>query len=376
MSKRVLIFDPVPFKGGSKEVMKTILSELPSNVEVWVLSNDEKSWCGSQVHFIPLFSPTFLVNQTTGFLYFLKHFIFLFSLLCTLCRVKRFSKVIGISGPCVDFALYLLTSIIAIDVIQLVQGDIANSSVANFGLIRAKKIFYLPSTLNSIQASLNSHGHRGHLSKDKFTPFINGINNATIKTKVSTNKVGFLWAASLVKWKRLELFMAAMAGLNSSVNRSVNASGNSLTSDNNQYYASVCYIKPKTGACSDISTMDNIDNVQWYADPNNLNDIRANSSVFISTAEQEPFGLSILESMVAGLAIVIPADNAYWDQHLTDGFDCIKYQPNNDESLVNALTLLINKPRLLNKIARQAQISSKRYSHLRCYAHILQSIPN
>jgi hypothetical protein len=55
--------------------------------------------------------------------------------------------------------------------------------------------------------------------------------------------------------------------------------------------------------------------------------------------------------MVAGLAIVIPADNAYWDQHLTDGFDCVEYDPNNIKSLVQVLTRLIEEPNFLQKIS-------------------------
>ncbi len=368
MNKRVLIYDPVPFKGGSKTVMKTILAELPDNVEMWVISNDEQSWRDDNINFISLFSPKCLIKQTTGVLYFLKHFIYLLSLLYTLCKLKRFTKIIGLSGPCVDFALYLLAEIIHIDIIQLVQGDIAHSNIARFGLMRAKQVFYLPSTYASILLALKTHSSLGTLPTNKFMPFVNGINCSTIKAKENgnenTDEVGFLWAASLLRWKRVELFVSAMDKLNNS------------HKNRDKYFASVCYIEPQTDAYIDIKSLDKTDNIHWYEDPKNLNDIRANSSVFISTAEDEPFGLSILESMAAGLAIVIPADNAYWDQHLTDGYDCIKYAPNNTESLVQALTRLVNDSNFRLKIAQQAQRSSEQYNHLHCYSHILKSIPN
>lgn len=364
MIKRVLIYDPVPFKGGSKEVMKTILTELPSNIEMWVISNDFESWHGTNVQFMPLFSPSFLLKQTTGFGYFFKHFIFLLSLLFTLCKLKRFTKIIGLSGPCVDFSLYLLTTIINIDIIQLIQGNIANSKVAGFGLTRAKQVFYLPSTLESILQTLKTHGQNQHLAKENFSPFVNGINSSTIKAKVKNEKIGLLWAASLSKWKRIELFIAAMTKLNNSHD------------DVDNFFASVCYIKPQTSAYIDITNLDKDNNVHWYSDPANLNDIRANSSVFISTAEHEPFGLSILESMTAGLAVVIPEDGAYWDQHLTHGHDCVKYAPNNLDSLVKALTLLLSNPTFLSKISHQGKLSSKSYCHLHCYSHILKCIPN
>lgn len=371
MIKRVLIYDPVPFKGGSKKVMKTIIAELPQNIEIWVISNDKESWCNDcdiNVKYIPLFSPRYLQNKITGFLFYLKHFVYLFSLLACMIKLKRFNKIIGFSGPSVDFSLYLLTEIININIIQLVQGDIANSKVSSFGLTRATQVFYLPSTLSSIMQTLKSHTSNKSITENKFLPFINGINCSTIKTKELDNnnrgKVGFFWAASLLKWKRVDLFIAAIAQLNNT------------HKDASKYFASICYIEPKTDAYIDVTDVGKFDNIRWYADPNNLNDIRASSSVFISTAEHEPFGLSILESMAAGLAIVIPADDAYWDQHLTDGYDCIKYEPNNLDSLVQVLSRLIHNPNLLLKIAKQAQRYAQNYCHLRCYSKIIKCIPN
>ena len=396
MNERVLIYDPVPFKGGSKQMMKTIVAELPRHIEVWVISNDRGSWCDANVHFVPLFSPRCLQHKTTGIFYFLKHLVYLGSLIKNMIKLKRFNKIIGLSGPCVDFALYLLSAIINIDIIQLVQGDIAHSKVAGFGLSRAKSVFYLPSTHASILQALTcycgdaSHRCSVHTTNKKFIPFVNGIDLSAIKTKATGNinkdkddnsehnsesnaeesaeknseNIGFLWAASLLKWKRVEFFIAAMTQLNTS-----------FTTVNN-FSASVCYIEPQTDGYLEVANIEQVDNIHWYADPKNLNDIRANSSVFISTSENEPFGLSILESMAAGLAIVIPADNAYWDQHLTDGVDCVKYDPNNVASLVQVLTRLVNEPVFLSHIAQQAKRSAQQYTPDRCYAQILKCIPN
>ncbi len=364
MIKRILIYDPVPFKGGSKEVMKTILAELPDDVEVWVISNDTDSWCHSSVNLCPLFSPGFLQNKTTGMPYFLKQLIYLFSLLFLMIKLKRFHKIIGISGPGVDFALYLLNELININIIQLVQGDIATSKVAGFGLTRANKVFYLPSTYHSIQRALERSSKNTVINNKIFIPFINGLNKASIKAKMANNRVGLLWAASLLKWKRLELFIDALDKVDT------------IYSNPNKYFAKICYIEPKAEAYLDIAQLKSVDNIHWYQDPDNLNDIRATCSVFISTSEKEPFGLSILEAMVAGLAIVIPADDAYWDQHLTDGYDCIKYNPNDINTLVAALVRLIDNPNLLSKLAQQANETAQYYCHLRCYSTILKSIPH
>ena len=364
MINRILIYDPVPYKGGSKKVMQTILTVLPSSTEIWVLSNDKASWSNGNVHYVSLFSPSWLLNKTSGTLYFFKHFIYFLSLFFTLCKLKRFNKIIGISGPCVDFSLYLLTTIIQVNIIQLIQGTIANSKLANFGLTRANRVFYLPSTYPSIMQSLLSHGDNKKIMKDNFIPFINGIDSSLIKSKVNHKKVGLLWAASLLRWKHIELFVAAINKLNKRAEHA------------DQYFANVCYIQPKTTDQVDISNHSNVANIHWYADPKNLNDIRASSSIFISTSEQEPFGLSILEAMVSGLAIIIPADNAYWDQQLTDGYDCVKYKPNSVDSLIEAITRLMDEPSLLLKVAQQGKNSAQHYSHINCYEHILKSLLN
>jgi len=364
MIERVLIYDPVPCKGGSKEVMKTVLTQLTSDISVWVVSNDIESWCGSNVKFVHLYCPLFLLKQNSGPGYFLKHFIFLVSLFITLCKLKRFTKIIGLSGPCVDFALYLLTSIIHIDIIQLVQGDIANSKIASFGLTRASQVFYLPSTFDSIVRTLKRHSQKHHITERNFRPFINGIDSSTIKQRVFNEKVGFLWAASLSRWKKVELFVEAMTKLNCH------------PKDKGKFFASICYIKPQIDAYIEPDNFEKSDNIQWYANPKNLNEIRANSSVFVSTAEHEPFGLSILEAMTAGLAIVIPADGSYWDQQLTAGYNCVKYRPDDIKSLVNVLNQLINDPKLLLKIAKQAKHFSQDYGYVDCYSRILKCIPN
>jgi glycosyltransferase involved in cell wall biosynthesis len=168
-----------------------------------------------------------------------------------------------------------------------------------------------------------------------------------------------------LKWKRLELFLEAISQLNRA---------NRANRDTNKFFANICYIKPVFDTYTNVSALNKLNNTSWYEDPKNLNDIRAKSSIFISTAKNEPFGLSILESMATGLAIVIPADNAYWDQQLTDGYNCLKYDPDNIKSLVEVLTKLINTPELLANIAKQAQQYAFKYCGSSCYVEIINSI--
>lgn len=362
IANRILIYDPVPIKGGSKKVLQAILTELPSSNEIWVLTNDKSSWLGENVQLVSLCAPRVLLSKNSGVLFFVKHLIFLACLFFHLCRLKRFNKIIGISGPCVDFALYLLSEIITLEIIQLIQGNIANSKISAFGLQRAKQVFYLPSTHQSIQQTLTSQNIDSNAMQARLKPFINGVNGKQIKASTVQNKAVFLWAASLLKWKRVELYTEAIKQLNA------------LPKYQNQYSANLCYIETESPFSIDINQYQSITNINYYSDPVNLNDIRASSSVFISTSEQEPFGLSILEAMTAGLAIVIPTDGAYWDQHLQDGINCIKYEAGSSQSLLQALTRLIDQPELLKRISQQAKFSAQQYSLQHCYADILNSI--
>ncbi len=365
MIKRVLIYDPVPHKDLTKTVMKTIVAELPSSIDVWVISNDEESWCNSNVHLVKLFSPHFLQNKTSGIFYFIKHIIYLFSLISNMMKLQRFRKIIGFSGPSADFSLYLLSELVHIEIIQLIQCNTANSRIENFGLKRASQLFYLPSTYHPILPVLESqHNYIDNdMTKQNFIPFVNDLNSPTNKRQESNNQISFLWTASLLRWKRVEFFINALAKLNNP------------HENTDKYFANLCYIEPQSNTYLNIDTLDTVKNIHWYLKAKKLNDLRANSSLFISTSKSEAYGLSILESMAAGLAIVIPTDSAYWDQHLTDGYDCVKYTPNNMESLIQALTRLVDDPALLLKISQQAKLSAQQYCNLYCYSHIIKCIP-
>ncbi|MEI8597440.1 glycosyltransferase [Vibrio sp. M60_M31a] len=121
----------------------------------------------------------------------------------------------------------------------------------------------------------------------------------------------YFWAASLLKWKGLETLIKASK--RAAISQSV--------------VLNVCYIRP-VDTCLPISNAPVLlSHTIWYEDPENLDDIRSQSNIFVSTSCNEPFGLSILEALAAGMCVVIPSDGAYWDKTLTHNENCIKYQP-------------------------------------------------
>jgi len=361
MDKRILIFDPVPHKGGSKKVIQSILSMCPSDFTIFVVSNDKTSWLQEDVNFLPLYCFTWLTNRTSGIGYFLKQFIYSVILLCYFIRFGKFSKTVGISGPTVDFSLYITKLFVSSDVVQLVQGDVPTTRLSGYALTKSMAVFYLTSTKYSLVNALNCINSANSFDSEKYQAFDNSVDPNIISLRKQKKPVGILWAASLLPWKRLDVFVEAFKEL---------ALLKALKTT--PYFGSVCFISPT--AREVVTPIKQLNNVSYYKDPKNLDEIRSTSSIFVSTSIKEPFGLSILESMVAGLAIIIPKDNAYWDTQLTHGVNCMKFEANNSKSLYLTLLNLINDKCLREKISNNGQKFAQRYTDVKCYSHILKSI--
>jgi glycosyltransferase involved in cell wall biosynthesis len=361
MNKQILTFDPVPYKGGSKKVVQSILSITPKNVAVFVVSNDKLSWTEANVTLLPLYNSTWLERQTTGIGYFVKHFLYSLIVFYYVMRFGFFGKAIGISGPTVDFALYLVKFFVFWEVIQLIQGNVPTTRFAGYGLNRATAVFYLTSTESSIESALKRVNKVELLASNKYKCFVNSVDATSISKRQHNKSVGILWVSSLLPWKRLDVFEKAFEKIDLATDKIKGS-----------YFASACFIVPKA---IDVLTLNkNIPNFSYYHDPKNLDEIRSLSSIFVSTSMNEPFGLSILEAMVAGLAIIIPKDNAYWDQQLTHGIHCLKFDPNSVESLHLTMLTLINDKQLRNEISYNGQVVAQHYTDFKCYSNILKSI--
>jgi len=361
MNKRILIFDPVPYKGGSKKVIQSILSTCPKNTSVFVVSNDRLSWQETDVRVLPLYCSAWLVDKTSGIGYFLKQIVYSLVLLYYFIYYGRFNKTVGISGPTVDFSLYLAKFIIHFDIVQLVQGDVPFTRLAGYLLKKADAVFYLTSTENSIKKSLKLVNSSKLLGTTRYQQFTNSVNPQNISKRKNNRSVGVLWAASILPWKRLDIFVQAFKALILLKEHS-----------SNSCFGSVCFIAPNG---SDVLIPDgNIRNFTYHQDPENLDEIRSTSSIFVSTSIREPFGLSILESMVAGLAIIIPKDGAYWDKKLTHGLNCMKFDPDNVQSLCCILNNLVQDKCLRDKVSNNGQKFAQRYTDGECYSRILKSI--
>jgi glycosyltransferase involved in cell wall biosynthesis len=119
-----------------------------------------------------------------------------------------------------------------------------------------------------------------------------------------------------------------------------------------------------------------IPGVTWRRQPDNLDQVRAGCNIFVSTSSKEPFGLSILESLAAGLCVVIPQDSAYWDRQLINNINCIKYIPGSAESLAKAIQTLLDHPSRIRRIGTAGSFFAEHYRAESCYQHIVATLAN
>ena len=413
MKKRVMVYDPVPFFGGSKQVAKQLVKQLLPSAHVVVVTNDRDTWQDSDAELLYLSTPESLKGQTQGLNFYFKHLWFALQLLWISVFYGRFKRVLGISGPTVDFALYIYRLILpfsVFDLVQLVQGPVPMSRIAGYGIKQADAVFCLETMVDSTKRALafyqqipfeELNGPDSSISQDKIQTFTNGIeldavskcpmygakcsvenyfmeNSAANKnirhekkrkenklSRSRTNfkdsaKVSLFWCASLLNWKRLDLFLAAVSRASRLVGKPVSAN--------------ICYILPKDSQHVYWLPGPMPRNIKFYQQPENLDEIRASSSIFISSSENEPFGLSVLESMAAGLTVVIPHDDAYWDKELEEGKDCFKYTAGDENSLAHALAKLVKDAELRTYIAKAGQEHAKHYSAKTCYQQICKAL--
>ncbi|RTZ16804.1 glycosyltransferase [Vibrio aquaticus] len=347
---KTLVFDPIPFKGGSKIATSDALTCSSTQLHQFVvLSVTPDYWESTDfyakhdVSVIRLFHSGWLIKHHNGPLYWLNQLTLLVQLFFVLCLQGKITKIVGASGPGIDMPLYLAKRLFSFELIQMIHGNVGCSRSIGYCLTNADSVFYLPSARPSMKtalitylSSLNNIADTEHIAEcylksANYQSFVNGIPEHRWPTQSEQSLPIFFWSASLLKWKGLDLFIQAAR----------------IASTFKPLAMNICFIRPKQ-TCLPISEAPiNLNrHTQWYDDPSNLDEIRANSNIFVSTSVNEPFGLSILEALAAGMCVILPQDGAFWDQQLEHNVNCIKYQPNDPESLSNALLLAAHDPLL------------------------------
>lgn len=356
----LIVIDPTAFPGGSKVATENILRLLDSErFNITVLTADTSSWHLPQFRRVHLYQPKWLARQEQGIRYFLLHIVIAVNLILTRLRFGKVDLAIGASGPGVDLALYLVKSLLAFNIIQLVHGPVACSRTIARCLIRADEVHYLESSRDSLIATLSRiTGQPQDIMSANFHIMQNGLPQYAWPSTCQTLYPAIFWAASLLKWKGLETLLTALHKIKPSIRPATH----------------ICYIKPQQTQLSISQAPIQLEHVYWYDNPVNLDQIRSSTNIFVSTSCNEPFGLSILEAMAAGLCILIPADGSYWDRTLKHNVDCIKYCPSDTSELKNKLVMLSQNMQQVAEIGRRAAVIALNYQAEKQYANIKKSI--
>ena len=361
--KNILLFDAIPYAGGSKIATVNIFRQFKRpNYNIIVVSNDSTSW-GEVAHkTINIIEFDCLKNKETGVLFFIRQFVLLLNVIFATLRVRNVCMVVGTSGPGVDFPLYWYKLLFGTPFCQLIHGPVACSKSIGKVLNSANLIASLSSAKKSVISALARY-----LGQDKavllsesevFIEFDNGLSEESWPTFSSQEKPTVYWAASLLKWKGLSLFEKALA----------------KASNHSQFETNICFIRPKHNALPVDPEPSSKQNIHVYECPSNLDSIRANSSIFVSTSDKEPFGLSILEALAAGLCVIIPEDGAYWDSCLKHGIHCMKYSAKNSSSLADVIRNLVERPELVKTIGHNGAVYAQAYTAERVYAPLVNKI--
>jgi glycosyltransferase involved in cell wall biosynthesis len=351
----ILVIDPISFRGGSKVATESILRLLDTDkIKITVLSADPNSWQWTKLHCIPLYQIKWLAQQEQGITYFLSHLWIAMQIILLRIRLGRIDIGVGASGPGVDLALYLIKSLLGFKVIQLIHGPVATSNTIARCLQSAEQIFYLSSSHQSLINCLQKRNPSLTYLPTHFQLMENGLSKQHWPSRCQQQQSVVLWAASLLKWKGLDTLLIALDQIPIAKRPETH----------------ICYIKPKNTQLPISTLPQDLAKVNYYQNPHNLDQIRSSANIFVSTSNNEPFGLSILEALAAGHCVVIPEDGAYWDQQLQDNINCIKYPADDALQLMDKLIQLNSNLLLVTRIGQQGLRIAQAYRAENKFANI------
>ncbi|KKD60202.1 glycosyltransferase [Grimontia sp. AD028] len=358
--KHIVILDPIPFAGGSKVSTKHILSQLESKpVRISILTSDPDTWAKTQAYVKTLYMPKQLEKTEQGLSYFTRHFLIALQLLWLRLFVGRMDTALAASGPGVDLGLYLARFLLGYRLVQMVHGPVARSRTIGRCLLSADEVYYLDSTRDSLNHAISATGSLEDVSAfPQFQTFRNGLPKALWPTRCQYDYAVLFWAASLLKWKGLDTLTKALSHMTPSERPETH----------------ICFIRPKQTNLAVSNAPQCITKVFWHEAPEKLDGIRARSNIFVSTSTKEPFGLSILEAMAAGMCVIIPSDGAYWDTQLTDGENCLKYLPDDEADLARTLAKAQQNMQSLKELGEEAFQIARQYRAELCFSAICDAL--
>jgi len=360
--RHLLVIDPTAYAGGSKIATRNILNLLnKDDIRITILASEKHSWDSPEFNYINLFQFNWLAKKDQGIAFFLRHIVIVINILLIRFRTGKIDIALGASGPGVDLAIYLTKRLFNYKTIQLIHGPVACSRTIGRCLKIADEVHYLKSSENTLLSSLSRVTETKHnIIPDNFYVMNNGLPEHLWPSECNYKKPVLFWAASLLKWKGIDTLINAIQSITPQLRPETH----------------ICYIKPKATSLPVSNAPIEIENVYWYETPGNLDELRSCANIFVSTSQNEPFGLSILESMAAGHCVLIPEDGSYWDNILEDNISCIKYLPGDATDLAYKLTTLSNDIDRIKSLGLAARKIASSYRSETQYAKIKDTLEN
>lgn len=364
-----IVLDATPYFGGSKVASNTFLQELRNTGNtIEIFTRDTKSWLNSGFSTTGYTEHKSLSKFENGIGFYLKNAVVAFKFTRHLIKLIRQYKslpsyFIGISGPGVDTAMYAPSILMKIKTLQLIHGPVGKSRLSNLLLRKANIVGYLKSERSAILKYFDlTQDHKLNLRNPNSTPklveFENGLSSRDWPSPSTSNfeYPMVFWAASLLKWKRLDFFQSAF----------------STAEKIRAMEATIAFIVPKDTKHPVCQAPQSSRYITAEEAPSNIDSLRSSCNVFVSTSISEPFGLSILEALAAGLCVVIPSDGAYWDQVLQHKVNCFKYSSHSKKELSDLLVYLADNMDQVKTVSRKGKALSEEYTSEEKYRELVK----
>jgi len=104
------------------------------------------------------------------------------------------------------------------------------------------------------------------------------------------------------------------------------------------------------------------DNVSFHGFVSSINEVYAQSDIFVITSEHEGFPNALLEAMSHGLACIVPDNLLFTKELIVNECNGLLFSGGDEYSLASKLSLLINNHNLRDKLGKEARKSLSCFS--------------
>ncbi len=365
-----VIFDVAMSAITRKRTQRALANCALNNVNYTVITADKESWQSSSFYACHNVTfgliPNWVSVQSHSTLHrWTSQLFVLFMLLWYVGICAKRDLIIGISNPHLDRPLYQVRSWFDFQLTQFVQEKFPTNAKSGEGCCKADRLFYLPSLTEDIIDAIERFQH-SDLPKDQ-AHHCAQIKFASLEAQAMLPDLCLSEWPSQCQYISPKLFWNGSSTPNEYRVHLIESL--KMLSRQRHIQGAICYTK-KADTClrsnDEAMPVTPIQGIKWFENTPNIDALRSQCNILLITPNQAHAEREVLLAMAAGMCIVMPKDNSYWDNQLIEDVQCIKYQPQLQQSLVDTINTLLDDCELIYQIGLNA-------SEL---AHEKQSIDN